>query len=159
MRKMDGRKKRPSFIAAKPRCALKHGEVKMKKLLILAVVIMMVGCKTVEYEYIPVETVRTDTVYIAHIVTDSVYQHDSTYIKEKGDTVWYERWHTQYRDRLRIDTVYQARVDTIEKPYPVIKEVEKKLTKTQKGLMWTGGLSLLALFLFIVYKAKHILPF
>jgi hypothetical protein len=73
--------------------------------------------------------------------------------------VWYERWHTQYRDRLRIDTVYQARVDTIAKPYPVIKEVEKKLTKTQKGLMWTGGLSLMALFLFIVYKAKHILPF
>ena len=132
---------------------------------ILSVIIAIIlcwslsSCKTVEYEYIPVETVRTDTVYIAHIVTDSVYQHDSIYIHDRGDTVWYERWHTQYRDRLRIDTVYQARVDTIAKPYPVIKEVEKKLSKTQKGLMWVGGLSLLALFLFIVYKAKHILPF
>lgn len=132
---------------------------------ILSVIIAIIlcwalsSCKTVEYEYIPVETVRTDTVYIAHIVTDSVYQHDSIYIHEKGDTVWYERWHTQYRDRLRIDTVYQARVDTIAKPYPVIKEVEKKLSKTQKGLMWVGGLSLMALFLFGVYKAKHILPF
>lgn len=130
----------------------------MKKLLLLAAVTMMVGCKTVEYEYIPMETVRTDTVYIAHIVTDSVYRHDSIYIHEKGDTVWYERWHTQYRDRLRIDTVYQARVDTIAKPYPVIKEVEKKLTKTQKGLMWVGGLSLMALFVFGVNKVKRFLP-
>lgn len=119
---------------------------------------MMVGCKTVEYEYIPIETVRTDTVYIAHIVTDSVYQHDSIYIHERGDTVWYERWHTQYRDRLRIDTVYQARVDTIAKPYPAVKEVEKKLTKTQKGLMWVGGLSLMALFVFGVNKVKRFLP-
>lgn len=114
------------------------------------------SCKTTEY--VPVETVRTDTVYIAHIVTDSVYQHDSIYIHEKGDTVWFEKWHTQYRDRLRIDTVYQASVDTIAKPYPVIKEVEKKLSKTQKGLMWAGGLSLLALFVFGVYKVKRFLP-
>lgn len=127
-------------------------------LVIIAIVLCwaLSSCKITEY--VPVETVRTDTVYIAHIVTDSVYQHDSIYIHEKGDTVWYERWHTQYRDRLRIDTVYQARVDTIAKPYPVIKEVEKKLTKTQKGLMWAGGLSLLALFVFGVYKVKRFLP-
>lgn len=127
-------------------------------LVIIAIVLCwaLSSCKITEY--VPVETVRTDTVYIAHIVTDSVYQHDSIYIHEKGDAVWYERWHTQYRDRLRIDTVYQARVDTIAKPYPVIKEVEKKLTKTQKGLMWAGGLSLLALFVFGVYKVKRFLP-
>ena len=129
----------------------------MKKLLFIASLLaVLTGCKTTEY--VPVETVRTDTVYIAHIVTDSVYQHDSIYIHEKGDTVWYERWHTQYRDRLRIDTVYQAKVDTIAKPYPVIKEVEKKLTKTQKGLMWAGGLSILALIVFVVYKVKRFLP-
>lgn len=129
----------------------------MKKLLFIASLLaVLTGCKTTEY--VPVETVRTDTVYIAHIVTDSVYQHDSIYIHEKGDTVWYERWHTQYRDRLRIDTVYQARVDTIAKPYPVVKEVEKKLTKTQKGLMWAGGLSILALIVFGVYKVKRFLP-
>ena len=127
-------------------------------LVIIAIILCwaLSSCKTTEY--VSVETVRTDTVYIAHIVTDSVYQHDSIYIHEKGDTVWYERWHTQYRDRLRIDTVYQARVDTIAKPYPVIKEVEKKLTKTQKGLMWIGGLSLLAMFVFVVYKVKRFLP-
>ena len=129
----------------------------MKRLLFIASLLaLLTGCKTTEY--VPVETVRTDTVYIAHIVTDSVYQHDSIYIHEKGDTVWYERWHTQYRDRLRIDTMYQARVDTIAKPYPVIKEVEKKLTKAQKGMMWIGGLSILAIIVFVVYKVKRFLP-
>ena len=126
--------------------------------LILGLLVLWALCSCTKTEYITVEKVRTDTTYIAHIVTDSVYQHDSIYIHEKGDTVWYERWHTQYRDRLRIDTVYQAKVDTIAKPYPVIKEVEKKLTKTQKGLMWTGGMSLLALFVFGVYKVKRFLP-
>ena len=107
-------------------------------LVIIAIVLCwaLSSCKTTEY--VPVETVRTDTVYIAHIVTDSVYQHDSIYIHEKGDTVWYERWHTQYRDRLRIDTVYQARVDTIAKPYPVIKEVEKKLSSMQRAYLALG---------------------
>ena len=123
-------------------------------LAILAAV--LVGCKQTEYVVVP--EYHTDTLRVAQIVTDSVYKHDSIYIHEKGDTVWYERWHTQYRDRLRIDTVYKSRVDTIANPYPLIKEVEKPLTKTQKGLMWAGGLSLMALFVFGVYKVKRFLP-
>lgn len=123
-------------------------------LAILAAV--LTGCKQTEYVVVP--EYHTDTLRVAQIVTDSVYKHDSIYIHEKGDTVWYERWHTQYRDRLRIDTVYKSRVDTIANPYPLIKEVEKPLTKTQKGLMWAGGLSLMALFVFGVYKVKRFLP-
>ena len=129
----------------------------MKNLMILAVLAaVLTGCKQTEYVVVP--EYHTDTLRVAQIVTDSVYKHDSIYIHEKGDTVWYERWHTQYRDRLRIDTVYKSRVDTIANPYPLIKEVEKPLTKTQKGLMWAGGLSLLALFVFGVYKVKRFLP-
>ena len=129
----------------------------MKNLMILAVLAaVLTGCKQTEYVVVP--EYHTDTLRVAQIVTDSVYKHDSIYIHEKGDTVWYERWHTQYRDRLRIDTVYKSRVDTIANPYPLIKEVEKPLTKTQKGLMWAGGLSLMALFVFGVYKVKRFLP-
>ena len=125
--------------------------------MILAVLAaVLTGCKQTEYVVVP--EYHTDTLRVAQIVTDSVYKHDSIYIHEKGDTVWYERWHTQYRDRLRIDTVYKSRVDTIANPYPLIKEVEKPLTKTQKGLMWAGGLSLMALFVFGVYKVKRFLP-
>ena len=36
---------------------------------------------------------------------------DSVFIREKGDTVWLERWHIDYRDSVRTvcDTVYQNR--------------------------------------------------
>ena len=36
-----------------------------------------------------------------------------------------------------------------------IKEVEKKLTKAQKGLMWTGGLSIMALLAFVFRKIRR----
>ena len=157
MRKMDGRFLRPSFIAAKPRCELKHGEGIMKKLLIIAsLTAVLTGCKQTEYVVVP--EYHTDTLRVAQIVTDSVYKHDSIYIRQSGDTVLIEKWHTVWQNHTAHDTVYKSRVDTIAKPYPVIKEVEKPLTKTQKGLMWMGGLSLMALFVFGVYKVKRFLP-
>lgn len=129
----------------------------MKNLMILAVLTaLLTGCKQTEYVVVP--EYHTDTLRISQIVTDSVYKHDSIYVEHKGDTVLIEKWHTVWQNHTAHDTVYKSRVDTIAKPYPVIKEVEKKLTKTQKGLMWTGGLSLLALFLFGVYKVKRFLP-
>jgi hypothetical protein len=42
---------------------------------------------------------KIDSVY--------VYTRDSIYIRERGDTVYMDRWHTNtvYRDRLRTDTL------------------------------------------------------
>lgn len=129
----------------------------MKNLMILAVLTaLLTGCKQTEYVVVP--EYHTDTLRISQIVTDSVYKHDSIYVEHKGDTVKIEKWHIEWRDHAIHDTVYKSRMDSIPKPYPVIKEVEKKLTKTQKGLMWMGGLSLLALFVFGVYKVKRFLP-
>ena len=129
----------------------------MKKLLTIAsLTAVLTGCKQTEYVVVP--EYHTDTLRVAQIVTDSVYKHDSIYIHEKGDTVFVERWRTVWQNHTAHDTVYKASVDTIAKPYPVIKEVEKKLTKTQNGLMWAGGLSLMALFVFGVYKVKRFLP-
>ena len=71
----------------------------------------MVGCKSIEY--VPVIEHRTDTVIKTHQRLDSIYVHDSTYIHERGDTVWVERWHTRWRDRLLLDTIYVAVHDTI----------------------------------------------
>ena len=127
-------------------------------LVIIAIVLCWVlsSCKTTEYVVVP--EYHTDTLRVAQIVTDSVYKQDSIYIRQSGDTVLIEKWHTVWQNHTAQDTVYNSRVDTIAKPYPVVKEVEKKLTKTQKGLMWTGGLSLMALFVFGVYKVKRFLP-
>lgn len=118
------------------------------------------SCTTTEY--VTVEKIKHDTTYVSKLQRDSVWLHDSIYVKEwtKGDTVYRDRdrWHTKYIEKQVHDTVYQATHDTIPQPYPVIKEVEKKLTKTQKGLMWMGGLSLMALFVFVAIKVKRFLP-
>ena len=76
-----------------------------------AAVWLLVGCKSIEY--VPVVEHKTDTTYITKNHRDSIYVHDSTYIHERGDTVWVERWHTRWRDRLLLDTIYEAVHDTL----------------------------------------------
>jgi hypothetical protein len=84
-------------------------------LLFLFIVWALAGCKSIEY--VPVVEHKTDTTYITKNHRDSIYMYDSTYIHERGDTVWIERWHTRWRDRLLLDTIYEAVHDTI--PLPV----------------------------------------
>ena len=94
------------------------------KWLMLALVLITVGCTRMVY--IPVESVKTE--YINKMSIDSIYLYDSVYLKEKGDTIFMEKYKYSYRDRLRVDTVIQK--DSIRVSYPVI--VEKKLTWWQK---------------------------
>ena len=100
-------------------------------------------------ETVTVERVRTDTLRITQLQRDSIWLHDSIHVKElvKGDTVWMnvERWHTQYRDRWRTDTVYQSRSDSIPVPYPVEKRVPAELSTWQRIRLWLGNIMLIAL--------------
>lgn len=114
------------------------------------------SCKSVEY--VTVEKVKHDTTYISKWQRDSIYIHDSTFIKEKGDSILVERWHTAYRDRWRHDTIVRIMIDSIPKPYPVIKMVERELTKTEKGLMFIGGLAVMAVIVWLAVKVKRWLP-
>ena len=109
-------------------------------------------------EYITVEKVRTDTTYITKHQRDSIWLHDSVMVSEKGDTVRIEKWHTKYIEKQVHDTLYKSKTDSIPVPYPVIKEVEKKLTKTQKGLMGVGLLTLMAVIVLAGWKLKQFLP-
>ena len=63
----------------------------MKWLIVAVVAVVMCGCT--KTEYITVEKVRTDTTYINKVQRDSIYLHDSTFVKVAGDTVWIERGH------------------------------------------------------------------
>ena len=107
------------------------------KTLLLIMLLSLVGCKQIEY----VPVVEHHTEYInrtdTFIQKDSVLLHDSVFIHMKGDTVWYEKWHTQYRDRWheRIVTDTLLRADSIPVPYPV----EKKLTAWQQTKQNYGG--------------------
>ena len=88
---------------------------------------------------------------------DSVWLHDSISIEAKGDTVRIERWHTKYIEKQVHDTIYQSRTDSVPKPYPFVKVVERELTTNQKGLMILGALALMAFIVWIIFKLKRFL--
>ena len=126
--------------------------------LILGLLVLWALCSCTKTEYITVEKVRTDTTYITKHQRDSVWLHDSTFVKVAGDTVWIEKWHTKYVETEKHDTVYKARVDSVPVPYPVTQYVEKPRSKFEKGMMGVGILSLMALVVFIAFKIKRFLP-
>ena len=127
-------------------------------LVILVVLICLLFASCTKTEYITVEKVRTDTTYINKVQRDSVWLHDSTFVKVAGDTVRIEKWHTKYVETEKHDTVYKARVDSVPVPYPVTQYVEKPRSKFEKGLMGVGILSLMAIIVFIAWKIKRFLP-
>ena len=116
---------------------------------VIVSVLLLTSCTTTKV--VEVEKVRTDTTYITKWQRDSVWLHDSIRVREKGDSVWVERWHTQWRDRLRVDTIYRATHDTIPAPYPETEYVEKELSWWQKLLLWLGNIVLLALLGVAIY--------
>lgn len=113
--------------------------------LLVAIAFVLCGCSTTKY--VPVESIRIDTVYQSNIIRDSVYLHDSVYVKEwqKGDTVFLDRdrWHTKYVEKEIHDTLYQSKVDSIQVPYPV----EKELTWWQRTKIEFGEVMFLLLFI------------
>ncbi len=119
--------------------------------------LLMCSCKTIEYVPIVEHETHHDSIYFTQVQRDSVWIHDSIAVKEKGDTVLIEKWHTKYIEKQVHDTTYVAKVDSIPVPYEVIKYVEKKLSKTQKGLMTLGILTLMAVVIFGAFWLKKIL--
>ena len=120
---------------------------------------LIAGCKSHE-RVVVVETVRADTLRLSHNIRDSVWLHDSIFIRDRGDTMFIERWHTRWRDRTVHDTTYVSKTDSVPVPYPVEVKVPRELSWWQRLRMHAGGiaLSLLAIWLGIqiwkIYKKK-----
>ena len=95
-------------------------------LVLLCIICLMSGCRT---QYVPVETVRTEYVNRTDtfIRTDSIVSRDSVFVRQNGDTVWLERWHTMYKDRLVTKTVTDTviKIDSIQVPYPVERQATR----------------------------------
>jgi len=115
---------------------------------------MLSGCTTTKYVQVPV--VHNDTTIVTKHQRDSIWLHDSTYIKEKGDTVRIEKWHTKYVEKQVHDTTYIAKVDTIREVFT--NEVEKPLTWWQQTKMHIGAIALylLALLAIIWVARRHL---
>ena len=131
------------------------------KNLIFAIIlsVVMVSCKT--KEYVPVVEHHTDTLRLVQHHRDSIYLHDSTFVREyiQGDTarIITEMWHTKFRDRLKTDTLYRSRTDSVPVPYPVVKEVAAKLSAWQKFRLHLANILLMTVGLFVGLKIYRLL--
>lgn len=147
--------------------------------LLLGVVIAMsfAGCTSVKY--VPVETIRTDTISEVKTVyiekktreKESVNQTSDTHttitLNDKGDTLRTDRRIILVKDRTlekqndsllaMIDSLRHISRDSIQIPYPI----EKPLSKWQQfkldvgGFALGGGIALLVLFLFLLFVKVH----
>lgn len=103
---------------------------------IIVLVLAICSCRSVKY--VPVETVKHDSIYINKVQVDSVYHRDSIYVVDKGDTVFLYKDRYIYKYKDRTDTVYVTNTDSIHVPYPV----EKELTLWQQIKLELGGWAL-----------------
>ena len=116
--------------------------------LVVTILLFLTSCGSVHY--VPVETVRTEYKIKDSIRYDSIYRLDSVYIKEKGDTVFQEKYKYLYKYLFINKTDTVCKTDTIRVPYPV----EAKLTTWQKakirGFEVLAGVVLLAIFAWLM---------
>lgn len=116
---------------------------------------LLSGCKSVQY--VPVETVRTDSVYIDRYQHDSIYQRDSIFVNRwtAGDTVYQDKvvWKYVYRDKVVYDTVAILRSDTVRVPYPV----ERRLSTWEKVRLNIGGWAIWCMVITIIIFSIYII--
>lgn len=135
------------------------GMVKRLLFLIIPYIILslLAGCKSVQY--VPVETVRTDSIYVDRYQRDSIYQRDSVFVNRwiAGDTVYQDKvvWKYVYRDKIKYDTVAILRSDTLRVPYPV----ESRLSTWEKIRLkvggWAIGCMVITIIIFSIYIIRN----
>lgn len=112
----------------------------MKKLLLAILLgILLSGCASTKYIEVPVDRVKIE--YRDRVSIDTLYRNDSTIIREKGDTVFLEKYKYIYRVKELKDTVNVTDTITVVNTVEVTKEVNK-LYNWQVGLMVLGGVAI-----------------
>ena len=137
----------------------------MKHLLCILATLLLTSCvatkrtttKTHEREYN--STQHLDSLFTSTLSRDSIYIHDSIYVREKGDTLYkyvekirykyITRQDTITRYTLKVDTVYRdsGRVEVHERP----EYVEKPVKWYNKGFMWLGRMCCIAAILWALF--------
>lgn len=127
-------------------------------LMAIAAALLIMCCSCTRAVYVPQTSIYRDSIYLTQYKRDSIYMRDSVFQWLKADTMYIEKWHTKYIERLSTDTLYIERNDTIREPYPI----EKPLTYWQKSYISIGKVSLgvwfgilIALLIYFVIKRKR----
>ena len=128
----------------------------MKRFILVLLVLLTASCAVLKQK--PVVTQR-DTIYISKDNTekqiDSIYIEKEKIVKEKGDTVYVTEYLYKYKDRWRDKEVHDTTY--VDKEVEVIKEVEKKLTKTQNFFLNFGKLITLLLAVLLGYEIYRLI--
>ena len=114
--------------------------------LILFACLALVGCKKIEYVYVPKVQVRDSIVTRLH--------HDSIFIKvtekQKNDTIY--RDSIVYNFVFRNDTIRTIRTDSIPYPVEVEKLIEKKLNGYQRTMISLGWMLIIGVIGYAGYR-------
>ena len=108
----------------------------MKNILLVIFIFLFISCTSTKLVEVPVDKVRIE--YRDRLKIDTIIRQDSTIIKDKGDTVFLEKYKYIYKIKERRDTINLT--DTITVVQKVkIKEEVNHLHNWQIILMIVGG--------------------
>ena len=125
----------------------------MKKQIIIlslfAALFFLIGCSP---RIIVRESVRDSLIVRTKLDSIYLYEKDSIFIKQKGDTVWLERWSIRYKDKLveKKDTTYINKVEIKEVPVPAELNWWQRLQI--RSFWWLAGV----LVIFLAWQAIKI---
>lgn len=155
----------PDGVNLAPRGCLKGFWIIIAVVLVtVALCLIFPGCKSVK----PIATapeVHNNTndhdSNTLHDRRDSIYIHDSIYIREKGDTILKHIYHTEYRDRWKHDSIFIRDSvyihDSIPYPVEVIKQVPVRNGYT-RFTSWFFWIVLIVLLLWAAWKICDHIP-
>jgi hypothetical protein len=100
------------------------------------------------------ERVVVKTEYVNQLKHDSIYvqKHDSICVYSKGDTIWIEKFHTLFKDRLKIQKDTIVKTDSVFIKAPPV-EVKVPVVVNKWGFLdWIGLVVLIAGTAFLFYE-------
>ena len=116
----------------------------------ISMLILSMFCRCTTTKYVPVTeykdrvVLKTDSL----LKTDSVYVHDSVSVYIRGDTVFKDKYHIQYKDRYIVRNKSDTLIVRDSIPYKV--EVNKQLSKTERTFLKIGKIASACLFIGIL---------
>lgn len=91
-----------------------------KAILILSVFVALLFFSGCSPRILVRESVRDSLIVRTKLDSVYLYEKDSIFIQQKGDTVFLERWSIRYKDKIveKKDTAYINKVEVKEVPVP-----------------------------------------
>ena len=93
----------------------------MKKIVLSILLVTLLGCKVKENTLLEHSSTSTQ---VGRVLVDSIAVKDSIIIREKCDTIFFTKYRTLYKERIRhdtiikCDTVYNERLITVKEKQP-----------------------------------------